>query len=62
MTGLAHDVCRCKGYACDRKTECARYRDRNFGHKTPWTARLCPMGRESEYFIAAAPVAEEVGK
>ena len=59
MTGLAPDVCRCMGYDCDRKTACARYRDRNFGHKTPWTERLCDNTNMSKYFILATQEEED---
>lgn len=54
MNTLPHDVCRCQGRDCDRKTECLRFvaLDDFVQGTTPWTERYCPVGRESEGFIA----------
>lgn len=53
MIRLSHDYCRCMGYACDRKTECARFLDQSVGERIPWTERFCLMGREAQGFIAS---------
>lgn len=53
MTHLPFDFCRCAGQNCDRRQACQRHVDMDhMGPRTPWTDRYCPVGRESEGYIA----------
>lgn len=60
LNRLPYDYCRCGGDDCDRKAQCLRVLElRNMGPRTPWTDRMCEMGKEHEHFITIREEAKE---